>query len=104
MNGILLQGFAEGMDFVAQEAVTALPANPGFLAVGIILVIVTLFLIFFLKKIIVNSILGAIIWAITIFYFKVSLPLIPSFVVSVLFGPAGIGVMYVLKFFGVLVV
>ena len=71
------------------------------LGIGVGLIIVTVLLFLFLKKIILNSIIGLILFLILKFGFGVSLPLIPAFVLSVLFGPAGIGAVIVLKFFNV---
>jgi hypothetical protein len=108
----ILSDFAKSVNFdqtaqttaqgAAQQAIIFLN-NPAVLVAGIILIAVTIFLLFFLKKIIVNSILGGIIWGISTAIFHVELPLIPSFVVSVIFGPAGIGAMLLLKFFGLLI-
>jgi len=70
--------------------------------IGVILIIAAIAIILSLKKIIINSVLGLIGWGIAVFVFKVSLPLIPSLVVSVVFGLAGVGVMLLLVFLGVL--
>lgn len=77
-------------------------SGPSLAVTGIILIIATFIVLHFLKKLIVNTVLGAIVWAITLFFFKVELPLFPSLAVSIIFGPAGIGVMLFLKFFGLL--
>jgi len=71
-------------------------------AIGIILIIASIAVILSLKQIIVNSVLGLIAWGITVFIFNVELPLIPGLAVSIIFGPAGIGVMLLLKFFGIM--
>ena len=84
------------------EAAKLLIGNPAVLATGIGLVIVAAVVFFFLKKIIVNSILGVIAWAVLTYVFQIQLPFIQSLAVSVIFGPAGIGVMLVLRFFGLL--
>jgi hypothetical protein len=70
--------------------------------IGIILIIATIAVILSLKEIIINSVLGLIGWIVVVFVFNVSLPLIPSLVISIVFGLAGIGVMLLLKFFGVI--
>ena len=110
MSTILLEtftDFASGTIFgAAPSAATQainLINNPTVLVAGIILIAVTIFLLFFLKKVIVNSILGGIIWVVSVVIFHVELPMIPSFVIAVIFGPAGIGAMLLLKFFGLLV-
>jgi hypothetical protein len=90
-------------NLVIQEATGQainLAHNPIVLVVALILIIVSVLMILHLKKIIMNSILGGILWAISVFIFNINLPPLQSFVVSVIFGPAGIGVMLVLKFFG----
>jgi hypothetical protein len=101
--------FATGIDFnnVAQSTTQAAQgaisfSNPTLLIVAAILIIATIVLILHLKKIIENSIIGGILWGISVFIFHADLPLVPSFVVSVIFGPAGIGAMIVLKFFGLI--
>ena len=68
---------------------------------GIVLVVAAVLIFIFLKKIIVNSILGVAAWAILTFVFHVELPFIPSLAVSIIFGLAGIGAMLVLRFFGI---
>jgi hypothetical protein len=111
MNPILLDvfnEFAKGMSFAIpqSEAITSginFAFNPTILIIGVILIAVTIFILFFLKKVITNSILGAAIWVISIYFFHIELPLIPSFVISVIIGPAGIGTMLLLKFFGLMV-
>lgn len=85
----------------ASKAIT-LVNNPTILLIGIILIVITIAIIFFLKKIIINSILGFITWFIVTQFFHISLPLIPSLVISIIFGMAGIGAMLLLKFFGLL--
>lgn len=95
--------FAKGLSFTlpTQASIASgLLSNPTVLVAGIILIIVSAFVFFFLKKVIEHAIIGAIAWALTIFVFHIPLPLIPSFVIAVIFGPAGIGVMLLLKFFG----
>lgn len=97
--------FAEGVDFSTPfitEQATSFVSDPTILIIGIGLIVVTFLLIFFMKKIIVNTILGLIVWGIVTFILKIELPFIPSFVVSVVFGPAGVGVMLLLKFLGVI--
>jgi hypothetical protein len=112
MNLILLEGvtdFAQGVDLgntaqqVTQGAGSAainLLGNPIILVAAIILIVLTLVMVLHLKKVIENSILGGLLWAISVFFFHVSLPPIPSFVIAIIFGPAGIGAMLILKFFG----
>ena len=79
----------------------ALLSNPLVLVAGIVLIIAAVLIIVFLKRIILNSILGIIAWAVLTYVFKVELPFIASIAVSIVFGLAGIGAMLVLKFLGV---
>jgi len=103
MNFLFLANdFATGTQFVQDKATEIIPLPFEYILVGIILIIITIFIFFFLKKIIVNSILGVIIWAGAVFLFNMNIPLLPSLVVSIIFGPAGIGVMIVLKVFGLI--
>ena len=101
----LFNEFAKGMSFSLPKASEAFSFlfNPTILLISIILIAVTIFILFFLKKVITNSILGGVTWFIVIYLFKIELPLIPSFVISVIIGPAGIGTMLLLKFFGLLI-
>ncbi|MBN1940671.1 MAG: hypothetical protein JW772_00655 [Candidatus Diapherotrites archaeon] len=84
----------------AAETALGIVGNPTILLAAILLIGFTLIIIFLIKRIIVNSILGIIAWAIVYFIFNIELPLIPSIIVSVIFGLAGIGAMLLLKFFG----
>ena len=103
MNFLFLaNNFAEGTQMVQEKAVEIIPLPVEYIIPAIILIILTIFIFFFLKKIIVNSILGVVVWAGATFLFNINLPLIPSLVVAIIFGPAGIGVMIVLKVFGII--
>ena len=102
---MIILDFAEGADFTTPfitEQAVSLVNDPSILIIGVALIVITFLLIFFMKKIIVNTIFGLIVWAIVTFILKIELPFLPSFVVSVVFGPAGIGVMLLLKFLGVM--
>ncbi len=112
MNLILLlnfflQGFAGDIDFntpVVEEVASFLPNSPLFIIIGIILIAITIFIIFFLKKFIINSVLGLAIWGTAVFILNIELPFIPSLVVSIIIGPAGIGTMLLLNAFGLLAI
>ena len=65
---------------------------------GILLIIAAVLVIYFVKKIIVNSILGIIAWAILNYIVGIELPTVASFAVSAIFGLAGIGVLLLLRF------
>lgn len=84
------------------EKALAFVNDPTILAIGIVLVIVTIIILFFLKRIIINSILGIVCWIAIQYLFAIKFPFIPSLIVSIVFGPAGIGVMLLLRFLGML--
>lgn len=102
MNFIMLANdFATGTQFVQEKATEIVPLPAEYVLPAIILIIVTIFIFFFLKKIIVNSILGVVALLAANFIFGMNLSWIPGIVVSIIFGPAGVGVMIVLRIFGV---
>ena len=88
----------------ASETTKALPfvGEPVILGSAIILVIIAIVLVLVLKRIIVNSLLGIVAWAIIKWVFGVSLPFWASLFASALFGLAGIGTMLFLRFLGLL--
>lgn len=77
--------------------------NLGMLAAAIVLIVIAVLVIVFLKQIIVNSVLGLIAWALLYYVLGVKLNFWLSLIVSLVFGLAGIGVLLILKFFGVAV-
>ncbi len=111
MNPILIDlfsDFASGMNFnqpiqQATQAGIQLVGNPTVIITAIILIAIGVAIFFFFKHIIGHVVFGGITWAIAIFFFHIELPLIPSFVIAIIFGPAGVGVMLALKFFGLLI-
>jgi hypothetical protein len=104
--------FGEGANFVpvAQEtiyteAAKVIPFSLELVLIVIVLIAITIFIMFFLKKVIINSILGGIIWFVAVFIFNVQIGpslFIPSFVISVIFGPAGIGTILLLVALGLI--
>ena len=96
--------FAKGISFAFPQnpaiQAASFAMNPNVLIAGVILIVVSVVIFTFLKKIMEHAVMGVIAWTLTIFVFKIQLPLMPSLVVSVILGPAGIGVMLILKFFG----
>ncbi|MFH1234184.1 MAG: hypothetical protein V1493_01065 [Candidatus Diapherotrites archaeon] len=92
---------AENSAQAAGSQLASLAGNPAVLIAGISFVIITILLILMLKKIIINSILGVIAWIILTFALHIEMPFIPSLVLSIVFGLAGIGSILVLKFLGV---
>ena len=74
--------------------------DPVVLLAGLGLIVLTVLLILFLKRVIVNSILGGILWVLSTYVFHIELPFFASLLVSILFGPAGLGALMVLGFLG----
>jgi len=103
---ISLQSIANGLGETVAETATEEAAqflsDPTLLAVGIVLIIAAVLVIFFLKRIIINSILGLIAWGLLYYVLGIKLPFAASLAVSIIFGLAGIGVMLVLAFFGII--
>ena len=79
----------------------AIHADPLFLLAGIGLVALAIFVVFFLKRVIVNSILGLVAFA-ALWALGIRLPFILTLVVSIIFGLAGVGTMLILYFLGLL--
>ena len=100
MDFVLLQAAGE-VGTIGGQAANFLAGNWTVLAAAVGLIIATVFILTQLKQVIVNSVLGVIAWAILVFIFHVQLDLIPSLVVSAIFGLAGIGVILILKFMNV---
>lgn len=76
--------------------------EPTVLAAGIGFIVVAALVLYFLKKVVINSILGVLAWAVLNFVLNIHLPFWASLLVSVVFGLAGVGVMLVLRFLGLL--
>lgn len=78
-----------------------------FLVLGIILIAATIAILYFLKQIIVNSLVGVVAWAVITYALPwvgvdLSLPFLPSLIVSAIFGLAGIGSLMVIAFLGLI--
>ncbi len=98
-----LNGMAEAGTETLKEglgAAASFAGEPAVLVIGILLIVGAVAIFFFLKKIIANTIAGLVVLAIIYFVFKISLPLLPTLAVTVVFGLAGIGSMLVLHFLG----
>lgn len=93
--------FFQAPDAIAsvQNSITG---DPSWFVVGIVLFIAAVLVLHFLKNIVVNAILGVIGWAILTYVFHVNLPLLASLVVSAVFGLAGLGVLVILAFLGII--
>jgi hypothetical protein len=98
-----VEGLFGGMTSLA----TLMQGNWVFLIIGIILIAITIAILYFLKQIIVNSLVGVVAWviityALPLFGLNLSLPFLPSLVVSAIFGLAGIGALMVIAFLGLI--
>ncbi|MDO8427849.1 MAG: hypothetical protein Q7S92_01420 [Candidatus Diapherotrites archaeon] len=87
---------------LTQSQLTSWAGNHWILIAGIVLVVLAVIVLFLVRQILINSVLGLIVFAIAKFVFNIDLPLIPSLILSIVFGLAGIGCLLVLKFLGVL--
>ena len=93
----------ESTSTLGEQAVQTIASNPNFLITGVILIVAAVLIFYFVKKILVNSILGFIAWIIFMVFVGVEGPvMIPSLVISVIFGLAGVGALLVLKFFAII--
>lgn len=72
------------------------------LAIGVVLIAITILLLGLLKNIILNSIVGALGFLMCYFVFGIKLPIVITLVISALFGPAGLGVILLLRFFEII--
>ena len=90
----------EALVHTAGETAGNFIGDPTILIIGIILIVAAVAIFVLLKKIIVNSIAGLIVFGIVHFVFGVNLPFIPTLIVTAIFGLAGIGVMMILYFLG----
>lgn len=89
---------AIGASGIVQNAISG---NISWLLVGIAFFVVAAMLFFYLKNLVVNTILGVIGWAVLTYIFQLQLPFWASLIVSAIFGLAGLGVMVILAFLGI---
>ena len=73
--------------------------NPISLITGIVFIIITVLILIFFGQFIVNGIIGLVVFII-LSLIGIKLPFVITLIVSAIFGLAGIGVMLILKFFG----
>jgi hypothetical protein len=92
----------EDLVHTAGETAGNFAGDPTILIIGIVLIVAAVAIFVLLKKIIVNSIAGLIVFGIIKFVFGVNLPFIPTLVITAIFGLAGIGAMMVMHFLGML--
>jgi len=83
------------------EKVINLVHNPKILILGIVLIGITLLIMYFLKHFIVNSIIGVVgLFILTLI--GVKLPFVVTLIITAIFGLAGLGIILILKFFGII--
>jgi TRAP-type mannitol/chloroaromatic compound transport system permease small subunit len=83
------------------QITNTISGNISWLLIGIVLFIAAAIVIYFLKNIVANTVLGLIGWATVTYFFHISLPFWPSLLVSGIFGLAGLGAMVVLSALGI---
>jgi hypothetical protein len=95
-----LNALGEGTTEISGEAAKALASNPSILVVGVLLIAAAIVIFYFMKKLIVNSILGFVGWILLLVFVGIKEALIiPTLAVSVIFGLAGVGALLLLMFF-----
>jgi len=87
---------------VTENAAKTIMDKPIILLYALILIIITVVIISFFKNVIINSLIGVAGLFIANFVLGLKLPFIITLIVTAIFGLAGLGVMLVLKFFGVI--
>lgn len=89
-------------NIVAQGAtgIMNLVNNPISLIVGIVFIIITILILIFFGQFIVNGIIGLVAFII-LALIGIKLPFVVTLIVSTIFGLGGLGVMLILKFFGI---
>ncbi|MFA4907667.1 MAG: hypothetical protein WC602_05345 [archaeon] len=99
INSFVAASAANGTQGLLSGTLLGIPAwQVAGMSIGFI--ITAILLLIFLKRIIENIILGLVAWAIVAFVFHVELPLIPTFIATILFGLGGIGAMLLAKLLG----
>ena len=90
-------------EVISYEAVENLlgPGDPSTFLLGALFVIVALLVVFVVKRVLENLIIGVLGFLVIKFVLGVDIPLIPGLIVSLLFGLGGLGVLLILHFFGI---
>jgi hypothetical protein len=84
---------------IGENAISLLH-NPKVLIIGIILIVAAIIILYFLKNILLNSIVG--VFGLLLCHFiGIKLPFWLTLIVSAIFGAAGLGTMLILKFLGI---
>jgi len=84
-----------------KETTKALSFDPMLLVYAFVFIILTIVFIKFFKNVIVNSIVGVVALLFLHYVLNIKLPFLITLIVTAIFGTAGLGVMLVLKFFGI---
>ncbi|MBS3057582.1 MAG: hypothetical protein J4415_03040 [Candidatus Diapherotrites archaeon] len=85
----------------AAEAAKSLAGNYWILIAAVALIVVTVIIFLVLRQIVINSVLGFVVWGVIHFVFNIELPFFPALVSAAIGGPAGIATVLLLKFLGV---
>ena len=88
-------------DMVTSYVLNSFFGNVPSLIIGIALILLSVFVLRKIKNFMVNAIFGCIVLFAANFLGLGAPISLPTIVVALLFGPAGVGVILVLKFFGV---
>lgn len=75
--------------------------NPKFLLIGVGLIVLAVIILLLLKNIILNSIIGVLAFLACNFLLGIKLPFFLTIVASAIFGLFGVGIMLLLRYFGV---
>lgn len=86
---------------IAEKSTKIISFDPIYLVYAVILIVLTVIFIKILKNVIVNSIIGVVALLFLYYVLNIKLPFIITLIVTVIFGPAGLGVVLILRFFGV---
>jgi len=98
-----LEALGTSTEGIGNEVAGALASNPSVLIIGVLLIAAAIVIFYFIKKIIVNSVLGFVGWLLLMIFIGIETPLIiPTLAVSVIFGLGGVGALLVLMFFGII--
>ncbi len=77
------------------------PGDINTFLLGVLFVIVALVVVFIVKRVLENFIIGVVGFLILKFVLGINIDLIPGLIISLLFGLGGLGVLLILHFFGI---
>ena len=102
MEGNLPYGASYVLQTVEAAAGFLPPGDMGTLLLGAILAIIGILIVFLLKRVLENLVIGVVGFLILKYLLGVNIPLIPGLIISLFFGLGGLGVLLILHFFGIL--